>query len=100
MSKKELKAIGFTDYQASEMIRIIKRQLAKANLLLYSNQRIGFVPVVEVENYLLGVSGTIAESDNAVAEIKGRLIALPELKSSLGSEHIAKQVIREAHWCM
>lgn len=55
MTKKDLKAVGFTDYQASEIIRRIKTQL-KAELPLYANPRIGFVPAMEVACFLFGVA--------------------------------------------
>lgn len=94
--KADLKAIGFTDYQASEIIRRIKTQL-KDRLPLYSNKRLGFVPAMEVSRYLFGVSEDL---ENPVTTFRQRLINLPELTEALHSRGIAQQVIREAQQIM
>ncbi|MFX3618967.1 MAG: DUF3173 family protein [Sporolactobacillus sp.] len=96
MTKKDLKAIGFTDYQASGIIRRIKTQL-KAKLTLYSNKRLGFVPTMEVSRYLFGISD---DPENPVAEFQKRLTNLPELTEALHSREIAQQIIREAQKSM
>lgn len=92
ITKEDIKAIGFTDYQASEIIRRIKTQL-KAELPLYANPRIGFVPAMEVACFLFGVA---SDPEDPVAEFRQRLIDLPELAEGLHSRGMAEQVIREA----
>ncbi|MDF2902505.1 MAG: hypothetical protein K0S25_143 [Bacillus sp. (in: firmicutes)] len=98
ITKKDLKTIGFSDYQASQIIRIVKVRLKNRGVILYSNKRIGFAPFDAISRYLLGVLLPLEKASSS--ELKKQFISLPELTQHLRSEHIAKQVIRDAQQAM
>ncbi|TGA97491.1 DUF3173 domain-containing protein [Sporolactobacillus shoreae] len=95
--KADLKAIGFTDFQASQIIRIIKYRLNQAGIPFYANPKIRFVPAMEVARYLFGVAD---DPEDPVAEFRKRLTNLSELAEALHSREIAQQIIREAQQTM
>lgn len=98
ITKKDLKTVGFSDFQAAQIIRIVKVRLKNKGVILYGNPRIGFVPFDAISRYLLGV--LLPEEKASVNELKKQFISLPELTEHLHSEHIAKQVIRDAQQAM
>ncbi|MFT8927908.1 MAG: DUF3173 family protein [Sporolactobacillus sp.] len=95
MKKRELMALGLSDYQATEAVRKIKYRL-KQELPLYANKRIAFVPTSEVAHYLFGVSREEPLPDNPVQAFKQRLITLSELTTQIGSPQEARMIIRTA----
>ncbi len=52
ITKKELKQLGFTDYQSAEIIRKSKRLMINKGFTYYDNRRLGQVPTEAVEEIL------------------------------------------------
>ncbi|CAC9765417.1 hypothetical protein IE044AEMC_01810 [Enterococcus faecalis] len=55
ISKKDLIAIGYSDYSASQIIRKSKQLLVKQGFPYYRNRRVGKVPASTVEK-VIGLS--------------------------------------------
>lgn len=63
INKYDLQKLGFTSYQAQELIRQAKLSMLKLGYDLYGNRKVTYVPTSAIES-LIGFEPRIPEGDD------------------------------------
>jgi hypothetical protein len=63
VNKKDLEKLGFTSYQAQELIRQAKLYMLKLGYDIYGNRKMSYVPTSAIKS-LIGFEPQIPEGDD------------------------------------